>query len=359
MCRHKWDNGDGSVCPKIFTFTHKSFTPPPDPMYVPVQVGAAIHEDLGYQRDDDGENISALNPYYAELSGLYWVWKNVKDTKIVGTAHYRRFLINKNEELLTAEEIEDILSDFDIITTKRLDLNFSYEFGFTKNHTALDLQVANAAVEKLYPDFYPLYRQLLAQKHTYFGNMMICRKVLYDEYCEFLFPIFGEMHGKIDLDSYDPYHRRLYGFISEFILYAWCVYKNLAVYGCKVGMVGEKKETTEAAEYMWKLFDESRIEEAKAYFLEVHRVRPDILMEAADIHNYLHLNMQVISTCEFEIKEYGKILLPLQRLHGRRLMKYMADLNDKVRQGMEDEPLRRLGYSNVAIRIARMIQPER
>ena len=32
---------------RIFTMTHKSFTPPPDPMYVPLQVGRAGHGPLG------------------------------------------------------------------------------------------------------------------------------------------------------------------------------------------------------------------------------------------------------------------------------------------------------------------------
>lgn len=45
---------------------------PDDPMYIPVQVGARGKEELGYQKDDEGENISEKNPYFCELTGLYW-----------------------------------------------------------------------------------------------------------------------------------------------------------------------------------------------------------------------------------------------------------------------------------------------
>ena len=44
---------------------------------------------LGYQGDDAGDNISEKNPYYCELTGLYWAWKNL-DADYIGLAHYRR-----------------------------------------------------------------------------------------------------------------------------------------------------------------------------------------------------------------------------------------------------------------------------
>ena len=46
--------------------THKKFNPPKDTVYVPLQVGSALNPDLGYMKDDTGDSISDLNPYYGE-----------------------------------------------------------------------------------------------------------------------------------------------------------------------------------------------------------------------------------------------------------------------------------------------------
>ena len=70
---------------KIFAMTHKKFDVPGDAMYIPLHVGHKnAAEDFGYPGDDTGDNISDLNCYYAELSGVYWVWKNYRDADCVG-----------------------------------------------------------------------------------------------------------------------------------------------------------------------------------------------------------------------------------------------------------------------------------
>jgi len=96
----------------IIVAAHKKYRMPEDPMYLPLYIGAATgrRQDPGYQRDDEGENISAKNPCYCELTGLYWAWKHL-DSDYIGLAHYRRHFrgrgrgdvwnrILKSEELL-------------------------------------------------------------------------------------------------------------------------------------------------------------------------------------------------------------------------------------------------------------------
>jgi len=46
---------------KVFTITHKSFAVPSDPVYIPLQVGRALSEDLGYIGDHTGDHISEKN----------------------------------------------------------------------------------------------------------------------------------------------------------------------------------------------------------------------------------------------------------------------------------------------------------
>lgn len=162
----------------IYTLTHKIFDLPTDKTYQPLQVGAACHDDLGYLRDDTGENISSLNCYYSELTGLYWVWKNVTDMDIVGVCHYRRFLLNEKEYVLTKHEIENLLTEYDILTSMSLDLNFSYYYGFGENHCPTDLDDTIKVLRMLYPDFALLFEKRVHENHTYFGNIMYCKKEL-------------------------------------------------------------------------------------------------------------------------------------------------------------------------------------
>ena len=37
-----------------------------------------------------GENINHLNKFYSELTTMYFVWKNRKESQLVGFCHYRR-----------------------------------------------------------------------------------------------------------------------------------------------------------------------------------------------------------------------------------------------------------------------------
>ena len=75
---------------KIIVATHKKAKMPTQNSYLPIQVGASINPDLGYTKDNTGENISNKNPYYSELTGLYWAWKNL-DSDYIGLVHYRRY----------------------------------------------------------------------------------------------------------------------------------------------------------------------------------------------------------------------------------------------------------------------------
>lgn len=160
---------------KIYTMTHKKFDVPNDPMYVPLQVGAEGKEPLGYVRDNTGENISALNCYYSELTGVYWIWKNDTESDIVGVCHYRRYLLNEKGVMFRKEEIEKLLSEYDCLTSRLLTLDFSYHYGFSDNHNVRDLDVTGEVIREKYPEDYPLFEKLVHENHTYFGNICVMK----------------------------------------------------------------------------------------------------------------------------------------------------------------------------------------
>jgi len=293
----------------IFTITHKSFTPPPDPLYIPLHVGREGKEDLGYLGDNTGNNISHKNTNYCELTGMYWLWKNYHQTDYIGICHYRRYLINENGVLFTEQELASLLTQYDMITTKLLTLPGSYYDGFSANHHVKDLLTTKDVIQEMYPEYLDTFNRLICGPHTYFGNIMITSKTEYDRYCQWLFAILFEVEKRCDFTGYNGYQMRLFGFLSEFLQTVWIQYHQLNVLECMVGMVGSKSETTALKKDLASCFSQKDYKTAKQIFLDVYRKRPDILMEASDIDGELRLCMQIISTCEYEDDAYGHCIL--------------------------------------------------
>lgn len=294
---------------KVFAITHKSFVVPSDPVYIPLQVGRALAEDLGYVGDHTGDHISEKNKSYCELTGMYWIWKNIRTSDYVGICHYRRYPVNDNNVIMNEVEYEEILKEYDLITTKKLALNFSYYDGYAANHYRKDLDVTSDVIREKYPEYHDLFLKRVHQNHTYFGNIIITNKELFDRYSEWLFTILFEAERRIDLTDYDDYHKRVFGFISEFLLMIWVEYNQLKVYECKIGMTAEKTETTDLKEQLSVFFQNRDLQGAKNYFLEILKNRPDVLMEASDVTGELKLAMQMIATFDKEYEETGKSLL--------------------------------------------------
>lgn len=294
---------------KLFTITHKPFTPPPDPLYIPLQVGADNAPSLDFCKDNTGENISKRNAYYCELTGMYWIWKNEHKADYIGICHYRRYLLNDKGTLFTKSQLLPLLSEYDMITTKLLTLPGSYYNGFAANHHIKDLLYTGEVIRKLCPDYFPVFESLIHGSHTYFGNILITSKKEYDRYCTWLFSILFEVEKNCDFTGYNNYQKRLFGFLAEFLQTVWITYHHLHVKECMVGMLGEKYETRLLKEQLTSFFEKRDYMGAEKYFMECYKKRPDILMEASDINGELRLCMQIISTCKFEDEAYGKCIL--------------------------------------------------
>ncbi len=318
---------------KIFVMTHKEFERPKDKMYVPLQVGHALTGTLNesYLTDDAGEdNISAENPYFSELTGIYWVWKNYCGADNVGICHYRRYPVMREvpeeddtaaadmavnlqrkyrERLLTEQDCERILKEYDLITTEQLILHSNYYEGFAIDHNLHDLQATQEVIREKYPSYYDCFCELVHKNRVYFGNICVMPKPLFDSYCSWLFDILFTVQKRIDVSGYDGYRKRVFGFLSEFLQMVWIRVNGLRPYECRIAIIGEKFETREVKNAIAEFFRKKDVQGAKAYFLDCFQKRPDILMEASDITGELRICMQIVSTCEFEQRFLGSCIL--------------------------------------------------
>lgn len=214
---------------KIFVITHKVFKIPQIEDYYTLIVGAKgknIEWKYDY-RDDEGENISKKNPNYCELTGLYWIWKNI-NADIVGLCHYRRYfttslLSNSTKFILSSNQIIKLMNKYDVIIPERIwHLHNMNIVGHAPNKN--DLQEMREAIKALYPEYVDEYENYLNQRSMFPCNMCIMKKNLLDQYCEWIFNILFYIEDRHDMENEDPYRKRLFGFLSERLLYVWLIH---------------------------------------------------------------------------------------------------------------------------------------
>ena len=205
---------------KVIVAAHKPYEMPFDKMYLPVHVGAAGKDNIGYQRDDEGDNISNLNPYYCELTGLYWAWKNLKEDYI-GLVHYRR-LFTMNGHTLTESDITPYLGQVKLFTPyKRKYYIETLKTHYEHTHYPEHLQITRNTVERLYPNYLDAYDKAVNRTWGYMFNMMIIDRNLLNDYCDWLFNILDDVFKQIDTTNYPVFTKRYVGRISEILFNVW------------------------------------------------------------------------------------------------------------------------------------------
>lgn len=218
---------------KIIIATHKKYEMPKDKMYIPVHVGADGKDDLEYIKDDSGDNISKKNPFFCELTGLYWAWKNL-DAEYIGLAHYRRhFSIKKKsndkfENVLTEQQLQKILEKTDVVLTKKRKYYIENLYSHYKHTMYIEpLDETGKIIEEIYPEYSVYFNKLHKRTSAHMFNMFIMKKEIFDDYCEWLFSILFELEKRIDNTKYDNFHARFYGRISELLLDVYLQKNNI------------------------------------------------------------------------------------------------------------------------------------
>lgn len=156
-----------------------------------LQAGAAIAKKrttaLG---DDQGENISALNPYYNELTGLYWVWKNTKH-EYSGICHYRRRFESEIALVPLIEDTADVILPLPFVVGNSLAVY--YQHWGEKEYYEEMIRV----IQERYPDYYE--SACWCASHIVFipNNICIARRDILNEYCLFLFGVIDEVEKRM------------------------------------------------------------------------------------------------------------------------------------------------------------------
>ena len=217
--------------------------------------------------DDTGKNISIQNRRYAEVTALYWAWKNIPaGVQYIGLMHYSRYfnfldiqyehpsnIFNDlSDEVLEKyglkdSVVSDLCSKYDVICPDRWEMRkehieyehnrYNYKCELTKQrlaeadevlnmydhfsicHVQDDMDMALEIMKERFPAIYKTAQKSLKKTTARFANMFIMRRDLFDQYCNYLFTIINCMESKkrYDSDEYKEggFNSRVFGFLSE------------------------------------------------------------------------------------------------------------------------------------------------
>lgn len=218
---------------QIYVAAHKPYQMPQDPAYRPIFVGAAIHGSTpqNYQPDNVGDNISACNPNFNELTAMYWIWKNCH-ADIKGLNQYRRYLSQtpkrKLAGILSMAEVEALLQQYDVIVPKKrhyyIESNYSH---YIHAHHREPLAMMRTVISERYAAYLDDFDWLMNQTSAHMFNMMIMSGPNFDAYAEWVFDILFTVHDRVDITDYNVQEARVFGYLSEFLLDVWINHNQL------------------------------------------------------------------------------------------------------------------------------------
>lgn len=209
-------------------------------MYLPLQVGAAGKDSIGWQRDDQGENISEKNQTFCELTGQYWAWKNI-DADFYGLCHYRRyfgtpyFWKTKKNRILKQSKAQGLLAKSDLLLPKKrhywIETNQSqYEHA----HHAIDLATAKQIIQECCPEYIPSWEKVMGSRSGHRFNMYVMRRNVFFAYSQWLFSILFILERRLDIGGYTANDKRVFGFVAERLLDVWIEHHQIRYIECSV-----------------------------------------------------------------------------------------------------------------------------
>lgn len=166
----------------------------------PIQVGAQLTDIRTAELtdytvgsgSDAADSISSKNGNYCELTAIYWIWKNRLCSRpedavfreYYGLFHYRRILDISDEDLRRMKS-----GDIDVL----LQYPTLHEPDISEHHARYmkeeDWAAMIQALRELQPEYADAFPKILSQKYFYNYNLIVAKRQVLADYCEWLFPV--------------------------------------------------------------------------------------------------------------------------------------------------------------------------
>ncbi len=185
-----------------------------DPWVKNIQVGAALTDIKIHDITDmTGDNISEKNTVYSELTGLYWMWKNMitpeKYDEYFGLYHYRRVLNIDEDDLRRIASFDiDAVLPYPMIHIPDIKEHHS------RYTSESDWELLLDAIRELSPEYMEDYETIFSQQYLYNYNMFFAKGKVVDELCSWMFPVLFRLEELIRMNGSVP-AKRSFGYFSE------------------------------------------------------------------------------------------------------------------------------------------------
>ena len=222
---------------KIYIYTHRdfdvpSFVQPYQDKYCIISQGDTHVTGTDIEQVNDNTLVH-LPEYkrmpYAELNGLYWLWKNdIVKTDYIGFCHYRRYF-----EI--GDDIEDLLDkDSVFLPEPVMVINLLHQYKTC--HNDADFKIIQKYIKREYPKYYSTDIDLLFRY-----NMFIMHRSHFNEYCEFMFNTLQNLDDSLMLNSEQDYIRHITSFDYQSKKSSTC---SIQEYQYRIdGFLGERLST--------------------------------------------------------------------------------------------------------------------
>lgn len=216
----------------IYVVKHKPYKLPSLPKnYKTICVG-------GYSQSNainclQGENIQYLNGKINQLTAFYWLWKNSKDP-IIGVNHYRRFFVNDQKQILTAPQIEDILSKGNDAICHHCELSWNSIGGNCISSGLSEGINAFNILYKYFPrDYEKQFNIVMNSNQFQVANLIITSEQIFKDYCKWLFSFIINAANQFSPRIYAKEQaRRAMGFMGEAMLSIWLMKNKIKIFHC-------------------------------------------------------------------------------------------------------------------------------
>lgn len=218
---------------KVLIATHKPYQIPDEAAYYPIMVGADLRDQIpaGYLKDNTGKNMSKMNPFYNELTALYWAKNNLQDEDIIGLVHYRRYLGSKGghdlNNILSEAQIRTALKKVDVLLPKQRNYYIeSQKNHYLNAHKNEPYFVMADVIKEKFPTYYEAFITMGQSKRAHLFNMSIMNQENFQSYTSFMFDVLDEVEKRIPYREYEGQEQRVFGFLSERLMDTWLYTKQ-------------------------------------------------------------------------------------------------------------------------------------